>query len=432
MTVTEYPRFRWFVMVALIIVTAAGTMQMIAAAPLVGVIAQDFHLSLGEATGMSMLTYMLAAVVSAVLGGFLIDRIGFVKIWIISLSLSIVACLLHYFFSRTPGAYVAVRFFQGFAAGPITAVISALCAQWFKFHERTYIAALQGFSIWLGLGMGVLYTPTMLQILGRWNSALAMSTLPLLVGLIFALIIHFGPKPPALPAREKTEGGPVKGDLKVALGTTAAWIIFALAVVDVWYQQAFNDLAPGFYAVAPPVGLGLGPLGAGRYLMWAGYASMLGGLVGPVVVEKVFKGRPRVPLFIVCTLSAILMLCMRLVTPDKKAALVLLPSAMLFFSSFVNPTLFGFISKHFPHYVAGRLGGIASGLAIVGAVVGLAAGATTLHITGAYLVPMTIMALVIFIGGVLVGFLRPPMVYAQEMEEQAREGLEVVIAPSRH
>jgi len=415
-----YPRYRWFVLISLIVITACGHSVGIGAAPLVGEISKTFEISLGEATAMSMLVYMLAAAFSCILSGFVIDKIGFVRVWIISFILLIISSLLMNFTSFTPTGYALTRLFQGFAEGPVTAVIATVCQEWFKYKERTYVAAAQGFAVWLGLSLGLVYTPAMLNATSSWHTALAWSAAPCALALILAVVLYNGPKPPVtslLASHEQHDS--YKIDFKLSLSILTTFIIFSLAILDTWYQQAFNDMAPGFYAVEPPVGLGLGPMGAGSKLMWAGYASMLGGLVAPVVVEKIFKGKPRVPLFIVCTLSAVLMLCMRFMTPQSGSLLILIPALMLFFSSFVNPTIFGFIAKHYPHSVAGRIGGIASGLAIVGAVLGLLIGSTLLHLTGAYYVPMMVMAGVIFVAGVSVAFLKVPQVFQASEDTEA-------------
>lgn len=410
-----YPKYRWFVLVIMIMITAFGHSVGIGEAPLVGEISKTFGTSLGETTAMSMMAYMLAAAVSCILSGFIIDKIGFVRVWIISLVLLIISSLLMNFTSYTPTSYTLTRLFQGFAEGPVTAVIATVCQEWFRYKERSYVAAAQGFACWLGLSLGLVFTPGMLAVTGNWHVALAWSAAPCTIGLVLAVILYLGPKPPVtIPILSDEQQNTYQTDFKLSLSTLTTFVLFTLAILDTWYQQAFNDMAPGFYAVDPPVGLGLGPLGAGGNLMWAGYASMLGGLVAPLVVEKLFKGKPRIPLFIVCTLSAVLMLCMRFMTPDSGSLLIILPALMLFFSSFVNPTIFGFIAKHYPHSVAGRIGGIASGLAIVGAVLGLIVGSTILHITGAYLIPMVVMAFVIFIAGISVAFLKVPEVFKLE------------------
>jgi MFS family permease len=115
-----------------------------------------------------------------------------------------------------------------------------------------------------------------------------------------------------------------------------------------------------------------------------------------------------------------MMLSMRLLTPASGRFLILLPMVMLFFSAFVNPTVFGFISKHYPSYLVGRLGGLASGLAIVGSVGGIGVGALTLHLTGYYYVPMRIMATVIFAAGLIICLLKVPGIYANELTDQSK------------
>jgi len=77
MSEKDYPKYRWFVLMAMIIITAFGHSVCIGAAPLVGEISKTFGTSLGETTAMSMMAYMLAAAVSCILSGFIIDKIGF-------------------------------------------------------------------------------------------------------------------------------------------------------------------------------------------------------------------------------------------------------------------------------------------------------------------------------------------------------------------
>jgi MFS family permease len=406
-----YPKFRWFILFSLIIITATGTMTMIAPSPLVGEISKSIGTSLGETTAITMMVVMTSTFIFAILSGFVVDKIGFALTWIIGLSIQMIASLLMYHLSATSGGLILVRALQGMGMGPINAVIAAVCAQWFKYNERTYVAAVQGISVWLGISFGLIYTPAMFKLFGNWHTALAMSAVPPAVSLIFALIIFFGPKSPVKLVPEATEAKDAhKKDFKLSLATSAIYVLFIMALFEAWYQQAFNDMAPGFYAVAAPVGLGLGPVGAGMKLTWAGYASILGTMVAPFIVEQVFKGKPRVPLTASCSIAAMLVLGMMFLTKESGAVLILLPCGMLFFSSIVNPTIYGYISKHYPDSVVGRLGGTTTGLAALGSVLGLAAGSTALHVTGFYTVSNIILAVVVFIAGVSAGFLKEPAI----------------------
>jgi MFS family permease len=411
-----YPKFRWFVLFSLVIITASGTMTMIAPSPLVPTIHKDLGITLGQTTAITMMVVMASTCIVAILSGFVIDKIGFALTWIIGLSIQIIASLLINPLSSTVGGLILGRALQGMGMGPINAVIAAVCAQWFKYNERTFVAAVQGVSVWLGISLGLLYTPHMYEFFGNnWHRALAMSAVPPAVGMIFALIIFFGPKPPVRLIQETEDAQKIhKRDFKLSLGTSAIWVLFIMALFEAWYQQAFNDMAPGFYAADMPVGLGLGAVGAGLKLTWAGYASILGTILAPFLVEKVFKGKPKVPLSISCIIGAGLVLGMLALTNNSGIWLILLPCGMLFFTSIVNPTIYGYIAKHYPDSVVGRLGGTATGLAAGGSVLGLAAGSTALHLTGFYTISNIILAIVIFIAGTAAAFLRQPEIKPAE------------------
>jgi MFS family permease len=411
-----YPKYRWFILISLVIITASGLMTMIGPSPLVPTISKSLGITLGETVAITMMVVMASTAIVAFLSGFVIDRIGFAATWIIGLSIQIIASILMYHLSETVGGLILGRALQGAGMGPINAVIAAVCAQWFKYNERTYVASVQGISVWLGVSFGLVFTPSMVKFFGgNWHAGLAMSAVPPAIGLVFALIIFFGPKPPVKTALDSPEAIEIhKRDFKLALGTSAIWVLFIMALFEAWYQQSFNDMAPGFYAADIPVGLGFGYMGAGMRLTWAGYASILGTLAAPVVVDKIFKGKPRVPLAVSCTIGAVLVLGMLRLTADSGIILILLPCGMLFFTSIVNPTIYGYISKHYPDSVVGRLGGTATSLAAAGSVIGLAVGSTMLHLTGFYTVSNIILAVVILIAGLAAGFLREPKIKAAE------------------
>jgi len=405
-----YPKFRWFVLLSLVIITAAGAMTMIAPSPFVPTIAKSLGISLGETTAITMLVFMAVTSIVAFLSGFVIDRIGFLLTWMIGLSILVISSLLLIPLSNSVGGLILGRALQGIGNGPMNAVIAAVCAQWFRYNERTYVASAQGIAMWLGISFGLVYTPGMYTFFGEnWHMALAMSAVPPAVGLIFAIIIFFGPKAPVKLTHETVEARENhKRDFKLSLGTSAIWVLFIMALFEAWYQQAFNDMAPGFYAADPPVGLGLGPNGAGLRLSWAGYASILGTLLAPVIVEQMFKGKPKIPLTICCMISGVLVLGMLTLTPASGAILIWLPCGMLLFSSVVNPTIYGYIAKHYPDNVVGRLGGTATSLAAGGSAIGLAAGSGALYLTGYYTVSNIILAIVIVIAGSSAIFLKEP------------------------
>lgn len=426
MNTPHYPAYRWFVLVSLVVITTAGAMTMIAPAPLVGEISKDLGVNLGAAVAMTMMVVMLTTSIVAFLSGFVIDRVGFAAVWIAGCALQIIGALAIGPLSHSSTGLIVGRILMGMGMGPINAVIATVCAQWFKPAERGYVASAQGVSMWLGISIGLLWTPGWFATFGNWHSALMMSAIPPAIGLILATVILFGPKPPVRVSAVTVEDHAAnKIDMKRSLATVAIWVLFVMAFFEAWFQQAYNDMAPGFYAVDPPAGLGLGPVGAGQALTWAGYASIIGTIIAPFVVDRLFKGNPKWPLAIACVLSAGFTMGMHVITKDSGILLILLPCAMLLFSSIVNPTIYGYIANHFPSGVSGRLGGTATSLAGFGSFVGLAVGSTALAITGGYAVSMNVLAVVILIAGLAAiairepGLKRPPSSEPEALEAES-------------
>lgn len=431
MNIPTYPAYRWFVLVSLVVITTAGAMTMIAPAPLVGEISQDLGVNLGAAVAMTMMVVMLTTSIVAFLSGFVIDRVGFAAVWIAGCAMQIVGALAIGPLSHTAGGLIVGRILMGMGMGPINAVIATVCAQWFKPAERGYVASAQGVSMWLSISIGLLWTPGWFAAFGNWHSALMMSAVPPTVGLVLATVILFGPKPPARVVAVTVEDRAAHAvDMKRSLATVAIYVLFVMAFFEAWFQQAYNDMAPGFYAVAQPVGLGLGPVGAGQALTWAGYASILGTIAAPFVVDRVFKGNPKWPLAIACILSAGFTMGMHVVTKDSGIVLILLPCAMLLFSSIVNPTIYGYIANHYPGSVSGRLGGTATSLAGFGSFVGLAVGSTALAVTGYYTVSMNVLAVVILIAGLASIAIREPGLKTSGSPVRDVAGVEVAALPA--
>lgn len=404
-----YTKYRWFVLVTMFIVTAASLSIMIAPTPFAGEIARDLHVDLGVVLASTMMVFVMCTALSALVGGFIIDRIGLVPMWIICSVVAIVATLLIPVFGKTIGGLIALRAVQGLVNGPISSSITTCCAQWFKYEERTYVAGVQGFSVSIGIAMGVVYAPAVFNITHSWQLALAATALLPAIGLVFALIVHFGPKAPNSAACEGSDNRQASsGDFRKAVTYITFYVLCLMGFIDSWCQQAYNDMANGFYAVAQPVGLGLGPMGAGSKLVYASYAMAIGTLLAPVITEKIFKGNPKPTIFIGCGIAGLLVLTVRSLHPSNTALLILVPCGILFFSSFVNPTVYGYIAKHYPANISGRIGGLVMGLTIFGATVGLGVSSALLHKTGYYWASMNVLAGVTLFGAVAVLALRLP------------------------
>jgi hypothetical protein len=137
---------------------------------------------------------------------------------------------------------------------------------------------------------------------------------------------------------------------------------------------------------------------------------MMGGtLAAPVITENIFKGNPKPTIFIGLTVSAVAILSVQKLTPQTgNLILIGMPCVVLFFSSFVNPTIFGYVSKHYPGGVTGRLGGFIMFFFTFGSTAGQGISSYLLSKTGFYWSPMFLLAIITFFGALLVFVLRPP------------------------
>lgn len=410
MTDATYPKFRWFILISFVIVTASTSLSMIAPAPMVPEMAKTMGIDLGEATAAAMMTFNLFMGVFAFVGGFFLDKIGVFRMWLMCLVLVGAGSLLMPVIGNAVPGLVFCRILHAAGTGPIMASIAIVSAQYFKYNERTYVAAFQGFAVSFGIAIGLMFSPKMLGIVGDWKSALAWTAIFPAIGMVFGLITILGHKPLAPQGVvPKTDDDVLfSPDFKKALLYITVYVLALMGLIDSWCQQTYNAMMPGFYSADFPVGLGFGALGSVK-LTWASFAMMAGTLVAPVVTENVFKGNPKPTVFIGLGIAGAMILTVQKLTPQSSDfMLIVIPCLVLFFSSFVNPTIFGYVAKHYPAGVAGRLGGFIMFFFVFGATFGQGISSYMLSKTGFYWAPMFLLAIVTFIGAVVVLFLRPP------------------------
>jgi len=71
-----------------------------------------------------------------------------------------------------------------------------------------------------------------------------------------------------------------------------------------------------------------------------------------------------------------------------------------FFTGMPGPFIQGFISRHYPTHIMGRVGGITIGLGMFGGSVSVAVGSFALHATGYYTVPIILVIIAAIIGAI--------------------------------
>jgi MFS family permease len=416
MTDIAYPKFRWFVLIAYVIVTSSTSFSMIAPAPLVPYIAKALNVDAGVATAAAMMSFNLFMGVFAFIGGFFLDKVGIIRMWIICLVLVALGSLLTPTIGDTVSGLVICRFLHAAGTGPIMASVAALSAQRFKMSERSYVAAFQGFSVSLGVALGMYLSPHIFEAVGQsWSSTISWTVVFPALGMLFALVVLLGPKPAVVQsAVMETKEKWLSGEFKLALvGASTVWVLSLMGLIDSWCQRQYDNMMPGYYAADFPQGLGFGALGSTK-LTLASLFMMAGTLVAPFLTEKVFKHNPKPTIFLGLTVAGLGILSFQTLTPTTGDLMLIgVPCVVLFFSSFVNPTIFGYVAKHFPPKIAGRLGGFVMLWFVFGATAGVGIGSYLLSSTGFYWKPMLLLAIVTFCGAIAVLFLRPPKMFQQ-------------------
>lgn len=408
-----YKPFRWFILVTLVVVTTSQFIALIAPAPLVPVIAQSgFALNnMGLITLMTMGIWNFVVAVAAIFGGGLIDKVGFIPLYIIGLALFMVAELLMPVMGTSVAGVMILRTIQALGGGPIMAAGAYVAANYFPQKERTIVTGMFSFSASAGISLGLLLIGMNVNSVGGtdWQKMWFWMWPVNLVGIVMTLVVLFGPKCRVVPPVAVIDGEKAKSNaalLGSALRQPVTWIIILCCVAASWFYQAFNDMTPGFLAANPPVGLGLGAAGT-QAIQIAGFGGMAGALLVGFIVEYVFHRKVRLPLMIAFAVMALgsLSLLAQNVT-DHAATMTIILTIVVFAFSFTNPSVFGYIANHYPGEITGKLGGFAQGIGVFGGLAGVAAGGTALAITGFYHVSTMIMAGVCVLGLIFALFIR--------------------------
>ena len=411
MNEVTYSKFRWYILITLIICTASTAIGLIGPAPLTGDIMKSMNQTdPGKILLITMSTFNLFVAISALCGGFLMDKFGVIKVFIGGIIAISLGAFLVPFIGNTYSGMFIVRFLQGIGTGPIMAASAPLAAAYFPHKERSIVTGFQGFSVALGVVLGLSIIPRLAVTFGDWQKALMMVGPLGIVGIVMASIIAFGPKPPDVYAERTAEEhqSAIAHAFKHALAQPVTWVAIGAYFCMSWIFQAFNDLTPSYIALDPPAGLGLGSVKGGDYLVLAQIFFMGGSVLGGILTDKIFKGNGRPIMATGFLIGAIMSVLIKydFITANH-AVLIFCLAAAGFFFSWVNPQAVGYIAKNYPSEITGKLGGLATGISIFGGFLAPTVGATLISITGRYMMSINVMAGMCLLGFIIALFLKP-------------------------
>lgn len=408
----NYPKYRWYVMLMAIVATIAQGMMLIAPTPLIGVAAEALQLDLGAATAVLMMPFTLLVAIGGILSGFVLDKIGIAKTFLIGTAIAAIAGIITPMVGDTIGALVVLRALQGLGCGPIIASGPKVAAEWFPAAQRGLYQGVVGAALSLGITIGLMAGPQIAADAGDWSAAVGVFGIVMAVAFVLVVIYKFGPKP---PINEAVEAGASQGEMKKVFGLPAFWATFIVVFALSWVMQGYNDLTPGHIAVPEPVGLGMGPEAAGAIMGTYTLAFMVGSLVSGFVLEKIYRRRYKAAVTISFILTAIF--CYSVLLPAVYSNATTLTICLLlagFFMGMPMPIAQTFIANSYPEHITGSVGGVTMGLGIFGGTAGVAAGSAALHATGMYNMSIYIVVVVAIIGAIAAFGINAPKVFAKE------------------
>lgn len=404
-----YPKFRWYVLITVIIATLAQGMILIAPTPLIGEVAKTLNLDLGAATAAAMLPFTLFVAIGGIIGGMLLDKLGVAKTFIGCCLIVSVSAFLIPVLGKGVLGFVVLRAIQGLACGPVIASGPRLAAEWFPKIQRGLFQGLQGAALSLGITIGLISGPAIAAGSG-WQFVLPWFGGVMFIAFIMFIIYAYGPKSPVVLAEAGTEHA--DNDFKKVFKLPVFWLTLLAVFALSWVMQGYNDLTPGHIAVPAPAGLGMGPQAAGSIMGLYTLAFMMGSLVSGFVSEKIFSGKYKLAVSVTFFLTAIFSLSVMFPAINSNPLTLTIGLILAgFFMGMPMPISLTFISNSYPEHITGRVGGITMGLGILGGTVAVAAGSFALHATGMYTIPILIVVSAAIIGG-LAGFgLNAPKIF---------------------
>jgi len=408
-----YPNTRWLMLAA---VTAGQVMigtTMICYAPILGIVAKDIGVTVGEISAAAMGTVIMAAAFSSILSGPILDKFGVARSITVGALITTIGVLLAPVFDNSIKQIVIVRLIMGIGWGPVTACTSMVAARWFPVEKRGMVAGMVGAGISLGIILGFILTPAFIQAVDHWSLAIRWIAVIPVIALILAFVTNFLTEPETHETvAAEQDSARISSDVALAFKSPATYVGIVCMFLFTWAMNAFNDLTPGFIAIDPPTGLGLGPAAAGQFMSAVQIGMLVGSAASGFILMKIFKGRIKSVMITGFLFAAVFMFSVKFPainsTPALLAACLFLAG---FFEAFIIPMVATFIATNYPSNIMGRIYGTTFGISIFGGAIGVFVGSTFLHITNTYMVSIAVVSAVALLGMVASFFMNSPKAF---------------------
>jgi MFS family permease len=415
---SQYPSFRWLILIAAIIANIGSCITALAVAPVLPQIAESLHINLGLASNLVLTPSVFSGCVIMVVGGVVCDRYGVLFTLILGmLCAAVPASLIPWIGSSASGIFLA-RIVQGASGGFLFATMGPIVGRWFPTRQRGIAGGLMGASIAVGGAAGMVAGPAVYEIVKNWQTMYAWLSSICWLCVAFTLILALMPQPQLPVHARPVDGASDVTIFKRALFSPLTVIGILITFASTYGTQCLYALTSTFLAAAKPVGAGYGSMAAGQLMLGL---TLFAGVVGPIVcgllLDKVFRGNSTPVFLIGFGLSCVFVYLLTL--PSVTDNIMTLEAVLIlagFGVQIVFPTIFYFTAKSYAPQIVGKITGVWLGIGNFGGVVGLFIAGVTIKSQGTYHTTLMLQSMVALIGFFLVF----AMVLAQKYATKAQ------------
>jgi MFS family permease len=400
-----YPAIRWAMLATVCFAIISFQVTAMSFSPLLGEIGRDMGIGLAQSVDF-MSYFMLFSAISFFPAGPFGDRFGPAASITVSAILSAVPALLTIWIGHSYLAVVMTRIAEGFAVGFAMTAMPPLVLQWFPPQERGLALGIPGACMPLATFVGVMAAPLLFEATGDWRVAVAVLSVFGWFALAFCLVMfRLGKKykPKSLVTQSQGDGSEA---FRRALVSPVTWIGVLVTFLVNWTLHDAFSLSPSYFAEPQPVGLGLGPMTAGQLMGVIQIASMVGPIVGGLLVDKVFGGNPLKVLPLAFLLTFVYAALQSDVVYGTRPIFLIVLVIIGMGIGMLFPLIQTRIAEMYDPRIVGKMNGIWLGIGAFGGSAGLFVNSLALKATGTYQLSINIIAAAPLIALVLCFFLK--------------------------
>ncbi len=409
-TCATRPGHKWLVLLAGVWATVVFSINLILLAPILGQVAKDLGVNVGVATNL-LTGFVFSGSVIAIIGGIICDRWGLTAALVLSSLCVTVPATLMPWIGHDYQTVLVLRLIQGASLGLGMASTGPILARWFPPEERGLAGGFLIGGMSLGCGIGVILSPAIFLLVGSWQKMSALLSIAGWAGIVLTLAVT-RKQPPVIsavnPEPQQMGPEPVSAPLKDLLLSPVTWIATMVIFFAAWGVQSLLNLVPAYLASDVPIGLGLGPMIAGKLSLALTLIGIFANFAGGMFFDKVAKGDARFSFVMGFLLFAIF--AYLILSPFVYQSMWLLVICLMFagfWAMFAGPAGNAYIIMNFPASSAGRMIGWCNGLGMFGGTVGIWLGGMSVARTGNFRTAITLMCIAA-VAGLMVGILAKP------------------------